>query len=155
MERVAIDTEKAIKALNNLIEINNDRIEGYDTAAKETDSPELKGLFSAWQDTSENIVNELRREVLNLGGQPEEGTRVTGKFFRAWMDVKAALTGNDRHQILSSCEYGEDKAQETYENVLETYSNDLSLEQISMIQQQKAKLKVDHDKVKALRDAEA
>ncbi|RZJ70627.1 MAG: PA2169 family four-helix-bundle protein [Flavobacterium sp.] len=150
-----MDTEKATKALNNLIEINNDRIEGYETAAKETDSVELKGLFSAWRDTSENIVSELRSEVVALGGTPEEGTRVTGKFFRAWMDVKAALTGNDRHQILSSCEFGEDKAQETYEDVLETYANDLTSQQISMIQDQKAKLRVDHDKVKALRDAEA
>jgi len=92
---------------------------------------------------------------VNLGGTPEEGTRVTGKFFRAWMDVKAALTGNDRHEILASCEYGEDKAQQTYEDVLETYSNDLNAEQISMIQSQKSKLRVDHDKVKALRDATA
>jgi len=155
MERTALDTEKTIKALNNLIEINNDRVEGYETAAKETDSPELQGLFSAWKDTSENILSELRQEVINLGGQPEEGTRVTGKFFRAWMDVKAALTGNDRHQILASCEFGEDKAQETYDDVLETYSNDLTGGQLAMIQGQKAKLRVDHDRVKALRDAEA
>jgi uncharacterized protein (TIGR02284 family) len=92
--------------------------------------------------------------VQNLGGTPEEGTRVTGKFFRAWMDVKAALTGNDRHQILNSCEFGEDKAQEAYENVLENYTADLTSEQLSMISGQKAKLRVDHDKVKQLRDAE-
>ena len=154
MERVAIDNEKAIKALNDLIEINNDRVEGYETAAKETDSTELKGLFSAWRDTSENILSELRSEVQNLGGTPEEGTRVTGKFFRAWMDVKAALTGNDRHAILSSCEFGEDKAQEAYDDVLEKFSADLTSEQLLMISGQKAKLRIDHDKVKQLRDAE-
>lgn len=155
MERTSIDTEKALKALNNLIEINNDRVEGYETASKETDSVELKGLFSSWKGTSESILSELRSEVRNLGGEPEEGTRVTGKFFRAWMDVKAALTGNNRHEILSSCEFGEDKAQETYQDVLENYANDLSAQQTSMIREQKSRLMADHDKVKALRDAEA
>jgi hypothetical protein len=33
-------------------------------------------------------------------GTPEEGTRITGKFFRVWMDVKAALTNKDRKAIL-------------------------------------------------------
>jgi len=153
MERT-VDSEKTLKALNSLIEINNDRVEGYETASKETDSIELKGLFANWKATSENILSELRSEVRNLGGEPEEGTRVTGKFFRAWMDVKAALTGNDRHQILSSCEFGEDKAQEAYEDVLENSREDLSAMQLSMIQEQKTRLRVDHDKVKALRDAE-
>lgn len=154
MERATIDTEKALKALNDLIEINNDRVEGYETASKETDSTELKGHFSNWKSTSQSILNELRTEVRNLGGEPEEGTRVTGKFFRAWMDMKAALTGNDTHAILSSCEFGEDKAQETYSTVIENFGSDLSFEQLEMVRDQKARLRADHDAVKALRDAE-
>ena len=31
-----MENEKTIGALNKLIEINNDRIEGYETASKET-----------------------------------------------------------------------------------------------------------------------
>ena len=98
-------------------------------------------------------MGALRSEVIKLGGEPEEGTRVTGKFFRAWMDVKAALTGNDRHQILSSCEFGEDKAQEAYDSALED-SSDFSPELASLVREQQSKLRADHDKVKALRDAE-
>ncbi|RZJ68790.1 MAG: PA2169 family four-helix-bundle protein [Flavobacterium sp.] len=149
-----MDSEKAIKAINSLIEINNDRVEGYETAAKETDSAELKSLFSGLKGTSEQVLPELRSEITRLGGEPEEGTRVTGKFFRAWMDVKAALTGNNRHEILKSCEFGEDKAQEAYTDVLENHREELSSEQISMIQNQQAKLRADHDKVKMLRDSE-
>lgn len=154
MERVAIDTQNAIKAINNLIEINNDRVEGYETAAKETDSAELQTLFANLKSTSARILPDLRQEVTRLGGTPEEGTRVTGKFFRAWMDVKAALTGNDRHAILSSCEFGEDKAQEAYTDVLENFGDDLTSEQISMIRTQQSELRADHDQVKRLRDAE-
>lgn len=149
-----MENEKTISVLNKLIEINNDRVEGYDTAAKETDSAELKSLFSGLQSTSTNNLSELRSQVSKLGGEPEEGTRITGKFFRAWMDVKAALTGNDRQTILNSCEFGEDKALETYEDVLNDDSSKLSGEQLEIVRNQQSKLRADHDKVKALRDAE-
>lgn len=149
-----MENDKTTDALNQLIEINNDRVEGYETAAKETDSEDLKNLFSGLQNTSQKNLAELRGEVSRLGGKPEEGTRVTGKFFRAWMDVKAALTGNDRGTILNSCEFGEDKALETYENVLENAGSTLSTEQQEMVRKQQSSLRADHDKVKALRDAE-
>lgn len=148
-----MENQKSIDALNKLIEINNDRVEGYETAAKEADSADLKSLFASLQTTSQNNLTELRSEVTRLGGKPEEGTRVTGKFFRAWMDVKAAFTGNDRKTILNSCEFGEDKALETYENVLEENRADLAPEQLALIAKQQASLTIDHDRVKALRDA--
>lgn len=148
-----MENQKSIAALNKLIEINNDRVEGYETAAKEADSADLKSLFASLQTTSQNNLTELRSEVTRLGGKPEEGTRVTGKFFRAWMDVKAAFTGNDRKTILNSCEFGEDKALETYENVLEENRGDLAPEQLALIAKQQASLTTDHDRVKALRDA--
>jgi len=148
-----MENEKSISVLNQLIEINNDRVEGYETAAKETNDISLQTLFAGLQTTSQDNLTELRAEVVRLGGTPEEGTRVTGKFFRAWMDVKAALTGNDRQGILNSCEFGEDKALETYEDVLEDTA-DLSADHVAIIREQQTKLRADHDRVKALRDAE-
>ena len=148
-----MENQKTIDALNKLIEINNDRIEGYETASKETEDFDLKSLFAGLQSTSEQNASELRSEVTSLGGKPEEGTRVTGKFFRAWMDVKAALTGNDRQTILNSCEFGEDKALETYEDVLESNNEELNSSQLELVRKQKSRLQAEHDKVKALRDA--
>lgn len=150
-----MENENRISALNNLIEINNDRVEGYETASKETDASDLKSLFADLTSTSNANLSELRAEVATLGGVPEEGTRTTGKFFRAWMDVKAALTGNDRHGILSSCEFGEDKALEAYDEVLEKTDSGLSSDELSMIRDQKASLRADHDRIKSLRDAAA
>ncbi|RYZ28665.1 MAG: PA2169 family four-helix-bundle protein [Chitinophagaceae bacterium] len=146
-----MENSKQISALNNLIEINNDRVEGYETAAKETNDTDLQRLFATLKVTSFDNLSELRAEVLRLGGEVEEGTRVTGKFFRVWMDVKAALTGNNRGVILDSCEFGEDKALEAYETALENRA-DLSSEQVMLIQSQQVKLRADHDRVKALRD---
>ncbi len=148
-----MNEEKTIDALNKLIEINNDRIEGYQTASKETDEHDLKMLFSALIATSEKCNDELIEEVENLDGTPTEGTKISGKFFRAWMDVKAALTGKDRKLIMDSCEYGEDMAVATYDKVLKNHREDLSADQLEMITEQRELIKADHDEVKSLRDA--
>ncbi len=148
-----MEKEKTIEVLNTLITINNDRIEGYETASKETDEFDLKTLFERFIATSQKCKQELVREVNMLGGEEAEGTKVSGKFFRAWMDVKAALTGNDRKTILDSCEYGEDEALDTYEDVLEDDLEHLSAGQKTMIFAQKSLLRADHDHVKSLRDA--
>ena len=91
-------------------------------------------------------------EVSKLGGTVAEGTLTIGKFFRVWMDVKAALTGKDRKAILNSCEYGEDIAKDTYEKALENESEHLNVTQQIMIKAQHTLLKADHDKVKSMRN---
>jgi uncharacterized protein (TIGR02284 family) len=150
-----MENNKSIAALNRLVEINNDRVEGYETAGKEAQTNDLKTLFSGLQSTSQRNLEELSREIVSLGGLPTESTKVTGKFFRAWMDVKAALTGNNKHEIISSCEFGEDNALKVYDEILENKSEDLSAKQLEMIRMQRSKLHADHDKIKALRDDSA
>ena len=148
-----MEKEKTIEVLNSLITINNDRIEGYETASEETQELDLKSLFAQFISTSQKCKRELVMEVESLGGEAAEGTKNSGKFFRMWMDVKAALRGKDRKAILNSCEFGEDEAQDTYEEAIENDSEHLSSEQQTMIIAQKSLLKTDHDHVKALRDA--
>ena len=148
-----MEKEKTIEALNALIIINNDRIEGYKTASKETEEPDLKTLFAQFISTSQKCKQELILEVSKLGGKAAEGTMTSGKFFRVWMDVKAALTGKDRKAILNSCEYGEDNALDTYEDVLVNDCEHLSEEQQTMINVQKSLLKAGHDHIRALRES--
>ena len=145
--------EKTIDVLNTLIEINNDRIQGYLTAAKETDEADLKKLFGELAHNSQKNKQALAQEVENLGGTSTEETKTTGKFFRAWMDIKAALTGKDRKAILSSCEYGEDVAHKTYDDMLKDHTGDLTAGQIQMIREQHNLVKSGHDKIKQLRDS--
>lgn len=148
-----MNKEKAIEVLNTLVEINNDRIVGYETASKETNEADLKSLFSNFQQTSQRCKAELVSEVQQLGGKPEEGTRTSGKFYRAWMDIKAALTGKDRKAILNSCEYGEDVAVATYDKVLKDDCDELTTQQRNMVKDQYRLIKADHDRVRNLRDA--
>lgn len=148
-----MENQKKIDALNKLITINNDRIEGYETASKETEEADLKSLFAHLMATSQKCKRELEAEVLALGGEPSEGTKASGKFFRAWMDVKAALTGKDRKAILNSCEFGEDAAIKTYENVMEDDAKHFDSQIENLINAQFSLLVADHNTVKSLRDA--
>ena len=146
-----MNNNKAIEVLNGLIVINNDRIEGYERAYKETEEADLKALFSKMSSTSQKCKSELVAEVQKLGGTAEEGTTTSGKFYRIWMDIKAALSGKDRKAILGSCEFGEDFAVKTYEEALE-HSGEISSELHNLISTQYSAIKADHDAVKHLWD---
>ena len=69
------------------------------------------------------------------------------------MDVKTALTGKNRKAILSSCEFGEDTAVDTYNMALINNVHDISADQRTMLNSQFALIKADHDKIKTMRDA--
>lgn len=144
--------KETIEVLNSLITINNDRIEGYETASKETDEQYLKILFGQFTTTSRKCKQELINEINNLGGEVAQGTLTSGKFFRVWMDVKAALTDKDHKTILNSCEYGEEVAVDTYEKVLKNDLSHLSSRQQSIISEQHQLIKSDQDKIKSMRE---
>lgn len=150
-------TTSSIKhILNDLVLINNDRIEGYEKALEELKSGDhsqdldLNMLFQRMIDQSREFRNDLGREVQVLGEDMAEGTMTSGKLYRAWMDVKALFTGQDRKAILSSCEGGEDAAQKAYESALE--EDDIPAFLRELISTQKASLKLSHDEIKSLRD---
>ena len=145
--------EKLANILNDLIRINHDRVVGYEKAIeelKDTDA-DLKTLFRRYITESRQYAQELTQEVGRLGGDPAEGTTNSGKIYRVWMDLKAAITGKDRKTILDNCEFGEDAAQKAYDLAL---NSDVDLEPSlrDLIVRQKATLKVGHDEVKRLRD---
>ena len=145
--------ENLIEVLNDLIKINNDRIDGYERALSELEDidVDLKAIFQKMANESRENVTELSREVAVLGGEVETGTTNSGKIYRVWMDIKATFTGHNRTSVLESCEYGEDAAQEAYEDALSTDA-DLSVDIRQLITSQKAALKKSHDVIKKYRD---
>lgn len=145
-------TEKTSKSLKELIIINNDRYEGYKTAAEETKDVDLKALFQSYSAQSNQFSNELSEIMPDYTYSPDEGeTKNTGKLYRVFMDLKAAVRGNDRKGILASCEFGEDEAKKVYNEVLEN-SGELEDSVLKTIRKQHEELNKAHDKIKAMRD---
>jgi uncharacterized protein (TIGR02284 family) len=146
--------ERAAEIVNDLVKINNDRIEGYDRAireAKDEDS-DLKMTFETMKRESVKYKDELSGLVRQLGDTPEKGTRTDGKIYRVWMDLKATFTGKNRKAVLENCEFGEDAAQRAYKAALG--ENDLTPEVRQVVAHQQQSLKQSHDKIRNLRDSE-
>ncbi|UKT63732.1 PA2169 family four-helix-bundle protein [Pedobacter mucosus] len=139
--------------LNDLIEINNDRIAGYEKAREELKDgdADLKSLFLNMIEESQKYKMALATEVAALGTDIETGTTNSGKIYRGWMDFKAIFTGHDRQTVLNNCEFGEDAAQKAYKMALE--DEDLSANLRELVSDQKASLRRSHDEIKGLRDA--
>lgn len=146
--------EKTTEALDELIIINNDRYEGYQTAAKETKDPDLKELFTKYSMQSQQFGSELRRFTSYVDTPERDETKLSGKFYRVWMDIKAALTGNSRKTILNSCEYGEDVALKSYKDVVND-TEGIPAELLNVVRNQLAELQQAHDRIKMLRDSAA
>ncbi|WP_312207612.1 PA2169 family four-helix-bundle protein [Epilithonimonas hominis] len=145
--------DACIEAMNDLIKINNDRVEGYKKAIDELQDDEhfdLKTVFSGMITESQQYRAELQNKIHEYGGSTEEGTTTTGKLYRAWMDVKSAFAINDRASVLSACESGEDAAQKAYKSAID--DEDVMEETKVLLRQQKESLRTSHDKIKALRD---
>jgi len=142
------------EVLNDLIQINNDRVEGYQKAIEQLEptDTDLRNLFTSFITQSQELKSALQNEVLTLGEDIDMGTTASGKIYRAWMDIKAAFTGNDRQTALNNCEFGEDAAQKAYRTAEE--SEELLPNARILITNQKMELKSSHDKVKLLRDSE-
>ncbi len=146
------NTEKTAEILNDLVQINNDRIEGYEKAIEnlKDEDQDLKSLFSSMIDESRNYRVALSNEINVFGVDTDDDTTASGKLYRAWMDVKAVFTGHDRKSVLENCEFGEDAAQTAYKTALSDETLPLYLK--DFILDQKQQLKESHDQVKNLRD---
>ena len=141
------------EVLNDLIKINNDRIEGYKRAMDELSSEDedLRTIFAEMMRHSAKYKSQLTQEVQISGDEPATGTTTSGKIYRAWMDVKAMFTGHDRKAILENCEEGEDAAKAAYKTALNTEG--LAANIRSMLIEQQAEIIIAHNHIRSLRDA--
>ncbi|WP_316763219.1 PA2169 family four-helix-bundle protein [Pedobacter aquatilis] len=146
--------ENIVQVLNDLIEINNDRADGFDRASSglQPENIDLKAIFEKFaSDSRENSI-QLAGLVGKNGDSPDDGNTILGTLHRAWIDVKASFGGNDRHSILAECERGEDAIKKAYRDALQ--HNDLGTEVREVLLKQQDGVSTGHDTIKALRDAQ-
>ena len=146
------NTQATVEIVNDLIQINNDRIEGYQRASKDLKDgdTELKSLFTRFIGQSQGYRLALGTEVSAFGKDIETSPTPSGKIHTAWLDVKAAFTGHDPHNVLEECEFGEDAILKAYRTALEDENLPAYLRET--ISQQESELLDAHDEIKALRD---
>ena len=141
------------EVLQDLVKINEDRIKGYEKAGEDIEKydEDLKVIFQDMEDQSMDNVDELQEIILSFGGKVENETSITGSIHRAWIDMKAMFTGNDRVTVLNSCEFGEDAILKAYDSALASDAEiDAATRQV--ITTQRSGLEKSHDQIKKYRD---
>ncbi|MFD1772153.1 ferritin-like domain-containing protein [Sphingobacterium suaedae] len=147
--------EEHRELLQDLVEINNDRAEGYTKAIEllhDGHDDDLRQIFVQYRSQTQQFVSQLTPFLADEGELPTDATRVSGKLFRLWMDLKGAITGHDRRSILESCERGEDAFKKTYEEAIKQLDT-VPLPLANIIRQQAEQQYMAHNHIKTLRDA--
>lgn len=147
-------TREPLDILHDLVEINNDRIEGYSKAiellpgGQHTD---LRTIFEKYRDQSSDFKAEIAPLVLQIGQELTGHTRLSGKIFRAWMTLKTALTSADRANILELAARGEDEFINVYTNFIE---NEIGVDNpiYEMLLRQSQEQRAAYDHIKMLHD---
>lgn len=150
---MATITEKRNTVLNDLIEINNDRVAGFEKALADIkdENADLKKMFQTYATQSRKFSQELTAEVALTDDDPETDSSFTGGLHRAWIDLKSLFGANDRKSILAEAERGEDAIKKAYETALR--DGNLRGAASTIVQKQALEIRAAHDKIKLLRDA--
>lgn len=143
--------EKSISVLNDLIEINKDGQQGFETAAKDSKDAALTRVFRDYEAQRSQNIRELQSRVRVLGGDPDKHGSVAGTVHRGWINLKAAIASNEPHAVLAEAERGEDAAVKAYREA--QLKEGLDVDSLQLIQNQAAGVKAAHDRVKQLRDS--
>ncbi len=148
-----MDYTETINVLNGLIQTCRDGQEGFREASENVTRHDLKELFAHGTMERAQFCGELQKEVLSLGGDPENTGSVAGAVHRAWIDIKGTLTGKDDTSILNECERGEDAAVEAYRKAIADGRLPANLRVI--VDRQAVAVKAMHDRIRSQRDLAA
>lgn len=133
--------------LNQLIQTCKDGEEGFHTAAEAVSDPNLRHLFESYSQQRSEFAAELELEVQRMGRDPADEGHISAAVHRGWMDLKAAVTGQDEGVIIAECERGEDVAVKAYRQAL---SASLPPDLKAVIERQLIKIQEAHDQVRSL-----
>ncbi|MCU7614081.1 PA2169 family four-helix-bundle protein [Chryseobacterium sp. GMJ5] len=145
-----MNNEKTVSVLNDLLNITNDRIEGFSKVEdKVWDTYSgLKSDYDQMVSQSQQMKSELISLINENGGEADNTTSTAGAIHRAWIDVKNSFTGNKEESTLENVVFGENAAIDAYQNALD--SGDLSADCSRVVQDQLHHLKSSYAKFENL-----
>lgn len=118
------------RVINDLIAINNARIEGYRIAvdlAKTKGIGGMEAVFANCIHQSETFIEELRPHVELAGRYATKRTKISAKLYFLWMRIRLRLAKNKLSCLLRYSSVGENNFRDTYERIAKKYADELSI----------------------------
>ena len=143
------DTSHDIRTLNGLIATTIDSVDGYRTSAQDVENPRFAELFTARASERSSVAEQLRAEVKRLGGNPEDDGTILAAGHRAFVNLKAAVTGRDDKAIVNEVERGEDHIKAKFESALK--DDGLSPQCRTLVETAFGSVKAGHDEMSNLK----
>lgn len=144
---MSLSTDQTIKVLNELISVCLDGIKGFRDAYEHAKDAEVRSVLSELAKDRESIVFAFQTEVRDLGGTPKEEGSLLGVAHRLYMDLKSAVSGDDRKAILDEVQRGEEYTLSKFQEAL---NKDLPLDVKSIIQLHYNQVQKSYDRIQAL-----
>lgn len=147
-----MNNERTVSVLNDLLNITNDRIEGFSKVEDkvwDTYSP-LKGDYDNMVSQSQTMKSELVSLIREKGGEPDNTTSAAGALHRTWIDVKNSFSGDKSESTLENVVFGENAAIDAYQDALD--SGDLTPESSKIVSDQLHHLKSSYSKFSHLNE---
>ena len=123
-----------ISVLNSLIETTIDSVDGYRRSAQEATNSRFSSAFLERATERERVVSELRNQVRQLGGNPEDDGSVLAAAHRAFLSLRDKVTGSDDAAVVAEVDHGETYLANKWEAALK--DDRLSPQVRSVVQQQ-------------------
>jgi uncharacterized protein (TIGR02284 family) len=114
--------KQKVEALNHLIQTCNAGEDGFHQAAEELLKKEYRMLAFSTAFKRHEFANALEKEVLKLGGTPEDHATIQAGVHRFWMNVRHVINQRNDSVVLNECMRGEEAALKAYQDVFEAKS---------------------------------
>jgi uncharacterized protein (TIGR02284 family) len=136
-----------VNILNDLSQINQDRITGYEKAIKflNGDNAELRETYSQMIKQSGQFKNDIQSLARTNNSQVTEKT--PGVIYQTWMSIKESFTDKSDQATLKLCEHNEAATLSAYKEAL---TNTLNPRVKELVQNQREILRKSNDQIKKL-----
>ncbi len=112
-----MDKNEIKNDLQKIIDICNDGVEGYETAAGKIDDNSMKTLFLRLSQQRKGFIENLKNEALTMGIEFNGNGTAKGFFHRTWLATKSTFSSDKRDKVIEEAMSGEKKALEVYSKV--------------------------------------
>ncbi len=146
-----MDHSHDVSVLNSLIATTVDSVDGYRTAAADSESERFRSIFTDRANEREDLILDMQTRVRELGGEPEDEGTALASAHRVFLNLRDAVTGSDDAAIVAEVERGEDYIKSKFETALA--DEKLTGETRDVVRECFASVRQGHDQMSSLKHA--